>query len=974
MKWTSPIGLLGLALSSLGLVVIFGWYFHVPNIISVFPNYINMVFNTALCFTLSGMALFLSRNNSSPKNRIYTIIGFLILTISGATFAEYLFNTSLGVDEFFIKIWLFDQNQYPGRMGLNTSVGFILVSLCFILFQYTDKLFIAILTQVIIFSIMLLGISAVLGYLLKLEFLYSWYQYTRMAIHTSLGMSLLSIALWLAWVNNHNFSKFYHDSEDKKIILLSSFILISITGIACLAGFTIAGNSLENQIELIILILAISIGLGILFLYWQVLPIINQLVVVKKEAIDSSMRLQAIFNHAGEGIITIDTQGTIESFNPAATKMFGYSTKEAVGKNVEIIIPPDLREKHSAGMEEYLKTHNSTFVGKHSMVIPALRKNNEQFPMEIAITEMQVDNQYKFIGIMRDISERKAYEEKILESETRFRLAFDYSPIGVALVSLEGHWLKVNKTLCDIVGYSESEMLRMNFQTITHPDDLELDLKYVKQLYDGEIPFYQMEKRYIRKDKKITWILLIGAIIRNEQGTPLYYIGQFQDINDKKEKEKELSIKAYIDTLTGLVNRNQLENSLNLTILSALRHQQQFAVFFIDLDNFKQVNDSLGHDAGDELLKVISDRFRNSIRKTDIAARLGGDEFILVLHDIKSPEIAAVFAENILNILIKPITIKEHELLVTASIGISFYPADGEDYHSLINSADLALYKAKEEGRNNYQFCTKKINEEIKNKLLFKNALKNALKNNEFYLTYLPKINIQKKITGFETLLRWENKEYQTVSPSKIIPLAEEIGIINQIDDWIYDTAIDQGSHLRTSCHLPIKISVNVSTKQYLQPEFSSSVLNKLNQKQSPAQFLEVEIHESLIMQNPNHSIKVIKHLKDNGIGIIIDNFGTGYSSLNYLNQFNADYIKIDPQFIKHIVENFEHQGLVMAIIALARSLNIKVIAAGVESMDQYHLLSQLGCDELQGYYISKPLLAKEISQFIQQYSNKVSG
>lgn len=968
IKRTLLPSLIGLLLSSLGSLVMLGWYFHIPVLISVIPGYINMVFNTALCFVLSGLAIYLSQNKSDYQNKIFTIFGILILTIAGLTLSEYFLYQSLGIDQFFVKVWLFDQNPYPGRMAVNTSIAFALTGIILILFPYTHKKHIAVLIQIIIFSIILLGISALIGYLLKLEFLYSWYQYTRMAIHTSIGITLLSMALWITWTNSHNFLKFYKENEDKKIILLNTMILISITGICCLAGFTIASNPVGNQTELIIYILSASIGIGILFLYWQVTPLLNQLVITKKDAVENRNRLQAIFNHASEGIIIINAKGVIESFNPTSTKIFGYSEAEILGKNIEILIPHDLRKEHQAGMDRYLKTHDSTIVGKHSVIVPGLRKNNEPFSMEIAITEVQIDNECKFIGMMHDISERKAAEEKLVESETRFRLAFDYSPIGVALVSLDGHWLKVNQALCDIVGYSESEMLKINFQTITHPDDLETDLNYVKQLYDGEISSYHMEKRYIRKDKKITWILLTGSIIRSEQGTPLYYIAQIQDINNKKRADEELSFKAYFDALTGLVNRNQLEHSLDLTISSASRNQQRFAVFFTDLDHFKHINDSLGHDAGDELLKIIGGRLRNSIRKTDIAARFGGDEFILVLHSVNNPELAAIFAEKILDTLLKPVKIKEHELFVTASIGISFYPSDGIDYQSLIKSADLALYKAKEKGRNIYHFCTPEMNEEIHEKVMVKNQLQTAIKNHEFYLTYLPKIDVSNQIASFEALLRWKNKKYGDISPSKIIPLAEEIGIINQLDDWILRTASEQVSLLNKAQELPLKITINISTKNYLQSDFVENILHILNDIHFPPNYLELEINESLIMQDPDYSIKIISKLKEHGIKIIIDNFGTGYSSLNFLSQFKVDYIKIAREFVKNITTNFQHRELVTVMIALSKNLNIKVIAEGIEHEGQYTLLSKLGCDQFQGYYISHPLIAEKIPQFFKYY------
>lgn len=711
----------------------------------------------------------------------------------------------------------------------------------------------------------------------------------------------------------------------------------------------------------------IAISIIFLLLYRQILPFITLLRQAKKKIVGDTSYLTAIFDHAAEGIITIDTEGIIESFNPAASEMFGYKNEELLGKNIEILIPYELREKHREGMKRYLKTHDSDIVGKHSVEIPALQKNGETFLMELSITEMKINHKIKFVGMMHNISQRKAYENKLLENETRFRLAFDYSPIGMALVSLEGRWLKVNKALCDIVGYTESELLQIDFQTITYPDDLQADLDNVKQLYEGKIAVYRMEKRYIRKDKKLTWILLTATIIRNDQGAPLYYISQIQDINDKKRAEEELSFRANYDTLTGLLNRNQLEHHLDLAISSALRYKKKFAIFFIDLDHFKNVNDTLGHVAGDQLLKIVSDIFRKNIRKSDIAARLGGDEFVLLLNDIHTPETAAIFAEQIMNMLSDPIKIKEHELNITASIGISFYPTDGKDHLALLKSADLALYKAKEEGRNNYQFCTAAINAEVQAKVAFKNALKIAVKRQEFFLTFLPKIDFKKRIIGFEALLRWKNKHYHDISPDKIIPLAEETGIIGQLSSWVVQTACQQTLIWQKEFKFPLKIAVNIATRDYMQPNFVDNLLLILKNVNLPPDQLQLEINENLIMQDPDYSLATIKLLKKHSIQTIIDNFGTGYSSLNYLNQFSVDYIKIDRVFTQHIMTNHQHRILVSAMVALAKSLNIKILASGIESKEQYLLLSELGCDQFEGYYFSHPLVTEEVSPFLQE-------
>jgi diguanylate cyclase (GGDEF)-like protein len=437
----------------------------------------------------------------------------------------------------------------------------------------------------------------------------------------------------------------------------------------------------------------------------------------------------------------------------------------------------------------------------------------------------------------------------------------------------------------------------------------------------------------------------------------------------------DLSYKAYYDSLTGLYNRSQLQSSVEKYIASALRNQESFTVFFIDLDYFKQINDRLGHDFGDEVIRVVAERLKTNIRQTDIAARLGGDEFILVLNGIRTSEIAAAFAEKILNVLIKPIKIKDHELLISASIGICFYPDNGKNFESLVKSADLALYKAKESGRHNYQFCTVEMNDEIKEKLKFKQDLQIALNNHEFHLVYLPKINIKTNaITGFEALLRWKDEKYGDVSPNKIIPLADEMGVISQLSQWIMETAMEQAKRWQQyGVAQPTRIAINVSPKHYIEENFLNNILEVLQKIQFPSDYLQLEINENLIMRDPEYSLKIIRELKQNGIQIIIDNFGTGYSSLNYLHQFGVDYIKIDRRFTKNTDSNDQQILFIEAMTDLAKNLNIKILAEGIETQEQMELLTRIGCDEIQGYYISPPIPADQIPRFLEERAKLVS-
>lgn len=564
-----------------------------------------------------------------------------------------------------------------------------------------------------------------------------------------------------------------------------------------------------------------------------------------------------------------------------------------------------------------------------------------------------------------------AVQTQAIDNKSIFKSVFYSSPIGTGLLSLNNHWLEVNESFCHLLGYSEAELLSLDYSSIIHPDDLLEDLSFVDQLNENKIPYFQHERRLLRKDKQVTWVLLTKSLVRNDNGTPLYYIIQVQDVNDKRKTVNELSYKAYYDALTGLFNRGQLENSIELSIYSALHHQNKFAVFFIDLDHFKDINDRLGHDTGDELLKMVGENLKNNIRQSDIAARLGGDEFILVLNGINNAETAAIFAEKIINLLIRPIKVKEHELFITVSIGISFYPSDGSDFTSLLKSADLALYKAKENGRNNYQFCTPEMNIEIKEKSKIKKALQSALDNHEFHLVYLPKLDVKKKIiSGFEVLLRWKNEKYGDVSPNKIIPLADEMGIMNELSEWIIQTSLEQTKQWsQYGLTIMPKIAINVSAKHYTDSDFIDRLLKILSRTQLPPNYLQLEINENLIMRDPDYSLKIIRELKRSGIQIVIDNFGTGYSSLHYLHQFGVDYIKIDRHFTQSTDLDDQRVLFLVAITDLAKNLNIKTLAEGIESKEQMDLMIKIGCDEIQGFFISPPLLANQIFHFLKNYA-----
>ncbi len=429
----------------------------------------------------------------------------------------------------------------------------------------------------------------------------------------------------------------------------------------------------------------------------------------------------------------------------------------------------------------------------------------------------------------------------------------------------------------------------------------------------------------------------------------------------------QLHYMAYHDALTGLANRNMLEQFINRALITAKRHKHGFALFFLDLDHFKVINDTVGHDTGDILLKVIAERLQNIVRSTDIVARLGGDEFVIVVTEIRKAEAMASLAQKMLDNLVRPIFISSHELYITTSIGISFYPDDGQDMQTLMHNADLALYRAKEQGRNNFQFCVPEITVKAQEKLTRQKSLALALLKDEFLLYYQPKIDlITHQITGVEALLRWQNGDQEIVPPNEVIALAEEAGLIIRLSEWILETACEQAKSWQMNGYTSFVVSVNISLRQFKQAHFVESVEKILNETHLPGPNLELEITESILMQEPESSLHILNRLKKLGIRIAVDNFGTGHLSVNHLRRFPVDAIKIDKTLTQQITTDKNTASLVPAIIAMAKKMGIKTIAEGVETKEQYEFLLHEGCVEMQGYYLTEPLSSDVMTQFLK--------
>jgi diguanylate cyclase (GGDEF)-like protein/PAS domain S-box-containing protein len=594
------------------------------------------------------------------------------------------------------------------------------------------------------------------------------------------------------------------------------------------------------------------------------------------------------------------------------------------------------------------------------------------------ITNEMIEN------IAREITERKKAEQQLRKSEERYR-SFLKNFQGIAFRgTLDYQPIFFHGSVEEITGHTADEFMKgqIRWDQIMHPVDMEHipgrdELK--------SIPNYALAREYriVRKDGKTRWV---NEVIRNlcdESGMPSRVEGAIYDITDRKLAQEKIVHMAFHDDLTGLPNRHLLKDRLNQAIKAAKHYDRFVATLFLDVDNFKRINDTLGHDSGDMLLRSIAERLQDYIRKSDTiarapnderastVARLGGDEFTVLLSEINTIQNAAKVAQRILDIIGQPFIIDNHEVFITTSIGISVYPHDGVDAETLLKNADTAMYYAKDQGKNNFQFYAQHMNIAACKRFEMENRLRKALDNKEFHLYYQPQLDIRSgSVVGVEALIRWIDAQNNVVLPGTFIPLAEETGLIVPIGEWILYTACSQNKVWQDAGFPPMYVSVNISSIQFKQPSFISTVNNVLQDTGLDPHYLELELTESILMESTETAIQTLKELKSMGVRISIDDFGTGYSSLSYLKRFPIDTLKIDRSFVRDVTSDPDDKAIINAIIALARSLNLKVIAEGVETIQQLVCLHEQGSDGMQGYLFSPPLPIDSLTQLLKEGKN----
>jgi len=674
----------------------------------------------------------------------------------------------------------------------------------------------------------------------------------------------------------------------------------------------------------------------------------------------SEARLTALFEHMSSGVAVLqaDQDGqefVFSAFNHAAEQLDQINREQLIQRNLREVFP---------GVEEFgiLEVFRRVWKTGTAERFPTTFYRDER------IAGWRENYVYKLpsgeiVAIYDDVSERRKSEENL-------RLAakvFESSTNGILITDTAGHILSINAAFTRITGYTLAEIQGETPRILKsgRHDNAFYHKLWSSLLADGH---WQGEIWNKRKNGEVypEW-MSIGNVL-NDKGETTHFVGTFTDISQRKAADERINYLSHHDALTGLPNRTLLHDRI-AQILAVCQHLHcKAALLLIDLDRFKNINESLNHDFGDHLLQLVAERLGECIRTFDTLARSGGDEFVVLMGEVHQLGEISAMAKKILAAMNQPFQIEAQEIIITCSVGISVFPDDGDNTQALLKNADVAMYRAKEQGRNNCQFYTQDMNVRTFETLVLENSLRHALARQQFRLYYQPQVDIASgAIIGVEALIRLQHPDLGMVSPANFIPIAEETGLIVPIGEWVIQEACRQAKAWHDLGHSGLCVAVNLSARQFRQQELVRTVEQALAASGLPPGKLELELTESILMHDTEEILATLHQFKRMGLQLSIDDFGTGFSSLSYLKRFDVDKLKIDQSFVRDITNDPNDLSIVKAVIALGHSLNLKIIAEGVETSEQLALLRDNGCDEIQGYYFSRPRPADEIPQLLQE-------
>lgn len=804
---------------------------------------------------------------------------------------------------------------------------------------------------------------------------------------------------------------------------------------------------------------------------------------------ESEAHNRALIEAAPDAVVVIDQHGRMVQCNPACARVFGYDAQALLGNNVAMLMADQDTARHDGFIQRFLTRGNvapSTgrdVLGRH--------KDGHDIQLHLSIGVQRLGGgEVRFIGFLRDLTERGKAEAVLRESQLKFQQAMRFAPIGMALVTPEGRWVEFNAALCQIVGYSADELTGMSFLDLSLPEDRDLDRAEVRKLLDGALENYAVEKRYRHRDGRLVWVGLNVSLVPGDEGGARYFIVQIQDITRRKRDQDELHLAASVfsstmdgifiatregkilkvnrafehitgysdadavgqdcslwqsdrhdeefhrgvrqcvtetgawqgevwnrhkaghlvpvwlslscisgesgsaarmigvmydiseqktsqerinhlahyDGLTGLPNRSLFMDRLGHALAQANRQGRKLALMFIDLDNFKHINDTYGHPVGDELLVEVGERLRAITRASDTVARLSGDEFTVLIENADDADAAETTARKILHVLSDPVEVATGPLYVSASIGVAFYPEDGGDVDTLVKNADLAMYRSKDGGRNQFHFYTQDMASKAEERMTLHNELREAVDQHTIEVYYQPVVDVAtRRCVGVEALARWPHGERGSIAPARFIPVAEERGLIHPLGDWVFRQTCEQYIQWREAGVAPDFVSVNVSGKQVAQRGFVDAVLRMLDEIGCSPEDIVLELTESYLMHESADAISLLNLLRDIGFGIAIDDFGTGYSSLAYLKRLPVTKLKLDQSFVRDIPEDRNDIAIARSILRLGDTLGLEVIAEGVETEAQHDFVLNEGCSLSQGFYYAQPMSGRDFIAYMRE-------
>ncbi len=663
----------------------------------------------------------------------------------------------------------------------------------------------------------------------------------------------------------------------------------------------------------------------------------------------SEDQYRVLLNTANDALFVVDRErGTILETNNMAERVTGRSPSTLIGTDYAALFDDVANDPGAL----FGPGEQAPQVSRHRV----RRAQGAPVPVEVSYSVTQWEERPAHLAIVRDISGQ-------VQSERALRVAanaMENMAEGVIISDADRNVVSVNQAYTAITGYSEAEVIgQMPLYPLSRLSDASLHASIWQAVADSGR--WQGEIWNRRKNGEMYPAWLSISAVRDVDGAIGHYIGVFNDISSYKEYEKRLQHLAHFDALTQLLNRVAFEQHCRAALERAEKKQSTGALLFIDLDSFKVVNDSYGHAAGDELLRIVAKRIRTCVRDQDVVGRMGGDEFTVLLEDLTSPHDATAVARKLLPALAERMLCNGYETSISGSIGISIFPRDASDVQTLLTRADTAMYRAKENGRNNYQVFSPTLAADVRSRLALETSLKLAIERRQFELFYQPCVELGSgRVNGVEALIRWRHPERGLLPPSEFINLAEEIGIMDALTKWVLQTACTQGAVWRRRGMTGVVIAVNISPRSFWDPHFSADVGRILDETGWSANQLCLEITENALM-NGDEPRKVLDELRTMGVEIAIDDFGIGYSSLNYLKHFSIHRLKIDRSFTSGVPQDPSNIAISRAIIALAKSLNLRVIAEGIETPEQRDFFAREGCDDGQGYLFSKPAPPEEI-------------